>query len=102
MNRGYSLIIVMVLFFQCGFSQDVPLFQAKEPINLRIHGSIKSIKKKSNDSTFVTGKLQYKKESGEWMEVKGKARVRGNYRLENCYFPPLKLRFAKKDVASSL
>jgi len=102
MNKRYSLIIAMVLFFHCGFSQDVPLFKAKDPVNLRISGSIKSIKKKSNDSTFVTGKLQYEKNPGEWMEVHGQARVRGNYRLQNCYFPPLKLKFAKKNVATTL
>jgi len=30
------------------------------------------------------------------------ARVRGNFRLRNCYFPPLKLNFKKKEVSSTV
>lgn len=100
MKTKYTLI-VLILLFNRSIAQDVPLFQSKEPVNLQITGSVKNIKKNSNDSTFVTGKFLYQKDK-EWIPVPAEARVRGNFRLKNCYFPPIKLKFDKKDVASTI
>jgi hypothetical protein len=94
--------MTLVILCTCSFGQDVPLFQSKEAINVRITGSIKSIKKKSNDSTLVAGKFLYEQGADQWIAVPVQARVRGNYRLENCFFPPLKLKFNKKDVEPTL
>jgi len=102
MKKRYGLAMTLVILLTCSFGQDVPLFQSKEAINVRITGSIKSIKKKSNDSTLVTGKFQYAQGPDQWVTVPVQARVRGNYRLKNCYFPPLKLKFNKKNVESTL
>jgi hypothetical protein len=100
MKTKYTFI-VLILLFNRSLAQDIPLFQSQEPVNLRITGSVKSIKKNSNDSTFVTGKFQYQKDK-EWVTVPAEARVRGNFRLNNCYFPPVKLKFNKKDVESTI
>jgi hypothetical protein len=100
MKTKYTFI-VLILLFNRSLAQDVPLFQSQEPVNLRITGSVKSIKKNSNDSTFVTGKFLYQKDK-EWVTVPAEARVRGHFRLNNCYFPPLKLKFNKQDVASTI
>lgn len=100
MKTKYTLI-VLILLFNRSLAQDVPLFQSKEPVNLRITGSIKSIKKKSNDSTFVTGKFLYEQDK-QWVTVPAEARVRGNFRLKNCYFPPLKLKFKGKNVEATI
>jgi hypothetical protein len=102
MKKYFGVLMLLVFLFANSFAQDVPLFQSKDIINLRISGSIKSIKKNSNDSTFVTGKFQYESDSNQWIDVAVQARVRGNFRLKNCYFPPLKLKFSKKDVAQTL
>jgi len=102
MKKNYYLLIVLLTLCLPAASQNVPLFQTKEPMNLRASGSIKSIKKKTNDSTFVTGKFQYETVPGNWATVVSKNRVRGNYRLRNCFFPPLKLKFSKKDVDSTV
>ncbi|HPH45545.1 MAG TPA: hypothetical protein PLJ60_01975 [Chryseolinea sp.] len=102
MKQCYGILFFLIILFKPSFGQNVPLFQKKEIINIRISGSIKSIKKKSNDSTFVSGKFQYDKGNDQWATIPTKARVRGNYRLRNCYFPPIKLKFNKKEVASTL
>lgn len=101
MKRKYSLFFILLILFTGSFAQNVPLFRTHEPLELRATGSIKSIKKKSNDSTLVAGKFQYKQDS-LWITVPVQTRVRGNYRLKNCYFPPLKLKFKKGDVAGSV
>ncbi len=100
MKTNYILILLINLSIGT-LAQDVPLFQAQEPLNLRITGSIKSIKKNSNDSTLVTGKFLYQQDS-QWITVPVQARVRGNFRLRNCYFPPLKVKFNKADVEQTV
>ncbi len=102
MKKSYTLLMLLVFLSLISNGQNIPLFQRKEAINLRITGSIKSIKKKSNDSMFVAGKFQYEQGPDQWITVSTQARVRGNYRLKNCFFPPLKLKFNKKDVVSTL
>lgn len=94
--------IAGILIFNYSFGQDVPLFRTTDTLNIRASGSIKSIKKNSNDSTFVIGKFQYEQDPDQWITVPVQARVRGNFRLNNCYFPPLKLKFNKKEVSSTL
>jgi len=101
MKRGYRLTLILLILSTRSFSQDVKLFQSQEPLQLRTTGSIKSIKKKSNDSTLVTGKFEYKQDT-LWVPVPVRARVRGNFRLNNCFFPPLKLKFNKKETTSTI
>ncbi len=102
MKTSYCPWAILLFIFTNSFSQDIPLFESREPVNLRATGSIKSIKKQSNDSTFVTGKFEYEQARDQWVTLAVHARVRGNFRLRYCYFPPLKLKFGKKDVASTL
>jgi hypothetical protein len=99
--RNAATIAILVLYITRTHAQDVPLFKSHDPLNLRATGSIKSIKKSSNDSTFVAGKFEFE-ENGTWTEVKVETRVRGNYRLKNCYFPPLKVQFKKKDLKGTM
>jgi hypothetical protein len=102
MEKNFSLLVVMAVLFVSARAQDTPLFLSKEPLNIQASGSIKSIKKNTNDSTFVLGKFQYEESPGKWVTVVSQNRVRGNFRLAKCVFPPLKLKFAKKHVASTL
>jgi len=99
--RNTATIAILVFFVTLSRAQDVPLFKSQNPLNIRATGSIKSIKKNSNDSTLVAGKFEFE-ENGKWTLVKVESRVRGNYRLRNCYFPPLKVEFKKKDVQGTV
>lgn len=101
MKRSYILTGILFILFTRSFSQDAVLFQTQEPVHLRATGSVKSIKKNSNDSTLVTGKFEYQQDT-MWITVPVKSRVRGNFRLKNCFFPPLKVKFSKKDVAATI
>lgn len=44
----------------------------------------------------------YEQAPDQWTTLSVKARVRGNFRLKNCRFPPLKLKFEKKEIASTV
>lgn len=96
------LLFFFALITLSGRSQDAnPLFTSQQPLSVKITGSIKSIKKNTNDSTFIVGKFMYKGADGSWVIIPTEARTRGNFRLKNCYFPPLKLKLNKQDVAST-
>ncbi|MFZ2905597.1 MAG: hypothetical protein WAZ98_05290 [Cyclobacteriaceae bacterium] len=100
MKKSFGLSLLFAFLVTHSFSQDVPLFKTQEPLAIRATGSVKAIKKNSNDSTLVAGKFEYK-QGDQWITVPVKTRVRGNFRLKNCYFPPLKVKFKKNDVINT-
>ncbi len=71
-----------------------PLFSSEEPLPLKLSYSIKEVRYKTNDSTYLKTVIHYK-ESDEWDSVKVKIRARGNFRRINCYHVPIKLKFKK-------
>jgi hypothetical protein len=103
MKRFFFVSLLLLSIMINGFGQEVSeLFLSSEPINIQVTGSVKSIKKNTNDSTFVTRKFRYEESPNKWTEVPTEARTRGNFRLKYCYFPPIKLKFNKEDVQSTI
>ena len=76
------------------------LFSTEEPLSIRLNYSNRDLKKQTNDSTYVDSELWYHEDDGNWHQLDVKMRTRGNYRLQNCYFPPVKLKI-KKSVAKA-
>ena len=74
------------------------LFRSSEVLPLRMRYSQKDLRRLTNDSTYMTTFLAYQAADGVWKDIDVKMRVRGNYRLKNCYFPPVKLKI-KNPVA---
>ncbi|WP_268034784.1 hypothetical protein [Algoriphagus sp. PAP.12] len=89
------LLLVLVVGISTTKAQS-PLFASDEILDLKLKFSVKDIRKDSNDSTYVDEVIWFKNESGEWEELEVEMRTRGNFRLNNCYFPPLRLKFKKK------
>lgn len=103
MKRKFFLVFLLCAIGQSINAQtETPLFLSSEALNLQATGSVKSIKKNTNDSTFVSAKFQYETSPGKWMTIPTEARTRGNFRLRYCYFPPLKLKFRKADISSTV
>lgn len=71
------------------------LFRSQKTLPLKLSFSNKEIKKKTNDSTYINTTVSYANEDGEWKELEVELRVRGLFRLNNCYFPPLKMKIKK-------
>ncbi|WP_296702399.1 hypothetical protein [Algoriphagus sp.] len=86
------------------FGQDSQnIFSEQEPLEIKMKFSVKDIKKESNDSTYVESFLQYKnEETGLWDSLDIDLRVRGNFRLANCYYPPLRLKIKKKQSKGTI
>ena len=72
------------------------LFLNQDILPVKMSYSNKLIKKETNDSTYSKTNFQYKGTDGNWKELEIDIRVRGNFRLKNCDFAPLKLKINKK------
>ena len=91
--------IAFCLFIFSGIkAQDMaPLFASQEPLEMKMSFSIKDLRKNTNDSTYMDTSVEFKTEDGDWEQVDAEIRTRGNFRLDNCYYPPMRLKVKKRD-----
>lgn len=75
-----------------------PLFTDQQALTLKLTSSIKDIKKKTNDSTYLPAHLYVKNASGAWDSIAIEVRARGIFRRKNCYFAPIRIK-VKKEAA---
>lgn len=114
MNKllSYFILFVNILFFTQTIAQEpvqnensqlVPkIFLEDEPLPIKLSFAIKDVKKNTNDSTYIDTSLFYQLKDGTEHELEIKLRSRGNYRLKNCYFPPIKMKLKKKETKNTL
>lgn len=103
------LLTFVLLAGPSGFSQNdgdpqhetTPLFETRDPLPISIRASIRSLKRDTNDSTYLDGTLSFGS-PGASDSVSMRLRARGNFRRTQCYFAPVKLKFRKKDVAGTV
>jgi hypothetical protein len=102
----YSARVFTALLLTCqlpiaGFGQSpslTPLFQEEKPLTIRLKVSLKSIRKDTDDSTYIASTLYYKDgEKTSWDSISMRIRARGNFRRENCYFVPMRIKMKKGD-----
>ena len=104
-------IIYILLIFHFGitsntYAQESPknedskkiskLFRNQNILPIKLSYSTKSIKRDTNDSTYIKTILSYKLESDLWNDLDVEFRARGNFRRKNCYFAPIKIKIKKK------
>ncbi len=97
-----KLVFISALFIFASWSdvqaQDRSgLFENPGPLELKLDFSFKQLKKETNDSTLMEEVMYYREGSADWDSIKVQMRKRGNFRLQNCYFPPVKLNIKKKE-----
>lgn len=78
------------------------LFRTDENLELKLTFSRKELKRETNDSTYSVTRFAYKTKDGSWDSLTTEIRVRGNYRLKKCTFPPLKLKIPKAERKGTL
>jgi hypothetical protein len=79
-----------------------PLFGSEVPLLLQLRYSNKDMKRDTNDSTYLQSMVWFKEANTSWDSLPVDLRARGNFRRENCYFAPLKLKFRKGNTKGSL
>lgn len=109
MDKRTILLFLIHIFlfpnfsFSQDYNKDLPknlseLFMDNEIMYVSLRYSNKDIKKETNDSTFITTQLKYKNTDKNWDSLEVRLRRRGNFRLKNCYYAPIKVKIKKKEA----
>ena len=77
------------------------LFKDQAPLKIKLSYSNKDLNKNTNDSTFINTTMAYNHE-GKWSEIEVRLRAGGNFRRNQCYFPPVKMKIKKKNYQGTL
>ncbi len=110
-KRAILLLLIPTLFTSTFYSQEYSKDFPERPISelfsdstimpISLTYSNKDIKKETNDSTYITTYLRYKDDNTDWDSLEVRLRRRGNFRLKNCYYVPLKIKIKKKKAKES-
>ena len=95
-------ISAQVPYANLEFKEPNKLFQSETPLSVKWKYSNKDMRKKTNDSTFLDCVLSYQQEDGSWDSLEVQVRARGNWRQENCFLTPVKLRIKKEQRKGTL
>ncbi len=108
----YVFLLFIFILYNNSYSQNIKdsvqieqasiLFRSQEILPIKLSYSIKEIKKYTNDSTYIKTDLSYQLEEGSWNILGVELRCRGNFRLNNCYFPPIKVKIGKSASKGTL
>ncbi len=95
------LLIIGVASTSSG--QEMPdFFDSDEILEVKMKFSVKEMKYETNDSTYLDSYFYYKDEKGTWDSVFVDLRARGNFRRDNCYYPPIRMKVKKKNAKGSI
>jgi len=72
------------------------LFEDSTPLETSIRVSIQEVKKNTSDSSYTMESLHFKNSEGKMDSILISIRGRGNFRYQECYYPPLKINIKKK------
>jgi hypothetical protein len=78
------------------------LFADSKPLDIALKVSIEQVKDNTGDTLYEAHLLKYRNSNGTFDSVSTNMRVRGKFRLAECYFPPLSLKFKKEDIKGTL
>ncbi len=109
-NRIYLLVLFLLSFAApslIGQEQTTPksiyqyFYQLEEAIpTIKVKTDLKQLIKKKDKEEYQAAHFTFLANSGDTLEMKAKIRSRGNVRKEVCYYPPIKVKFKKKDLAA--
>ncbi len=94
------LLITGVIFGQNELKSD-KLYKDQTPLEIKLGYSNNDLNRNTNDSTFIITSMAYLNE-GKWAEIEVNLRARGNFRRNECYFPPVKMKIKKKQYEGTL
>lgn len=78
------------------------LFRDTVPLLVRLEYSNRDLLRETNDSTYMETVLHYKDGQAPWDSIPVRIRARGNYRKENCFLAPIKIKIKKKKAKGTL
>ncbi len=97
------LICLISMSTSLVFAQEAdPLFQSDEILQVTIEGPLGTLIKEKSKEEYLNGFFRYSDADGSPVEFDLKFRARGNFRHENCDYPPVRLNFKKSQTKNTL
>jgi len=102
-TRCFMLALFLNILFHTSFAQSSSrLFASTEPIIIESSTSMKASKKAAHDSLYAAKSVRFSEDGTTWHTLDIARKARGNFRLEHCYFPPLKVKLKSKNVKGTV
>ena len=92
LKSKFTVLIFLLAGLDCPALNADPLFSSAGSISLTLVSDFTSLLKEKDKNAQYPGTLIYEK-AGQTHEIKVELQVRGNFRLENCRVPGLRIRF---------
>ena len=98
MNRKFNAFVCCLFVISASAQVEKDsLFSKTDPLDIAFSMSIKTIKNSKVDSLYFKYKMYYRNEAGVTDSINIGLKRRGNFRLRECYFPPLWMKIEKKN-----
>lgn len=93
-----------------GFAQQIgieepeatKLFRKDKVLKIKLDYSNKKVKSETNDSTYIKTRLLVLDKENMWDTLNVSIRSRGNFRLANCYYAPIKMKIKKAEAKGTV
>ncbi len=104
MKRKIILAVFSILWisYLSGQGRMDSLFGTQVPLKIGLAISTNEVRESKKDSTYIKHVLFYQDASGRYDSLKVEIKSRGNFRLRECYFPPLSVKIKKNDAKGTL
>ena len=79
-----------------------PLFQSNDVLQVTLEAPLNTLVRKKSKEDYLTGLFRYTDADGSRIEFDVKLRARGNFRHDNCDYPPVWLRLKKSQTKNTL
>ena len=97
------LILTILMTSSLVFAQEAdPLFQSDEILQVTIEGPLSTLIDEKSKEDYLSGHFRYTEADGTAVDFDLKFRARGNFRHENCDYPPVRLNFKKSQTKNTL
>ena len=103
-KSGIPFLLVL-LFLEAHLKGQIPadsLFSSRAPLDISLKISINSIKDSKKDSVYLTHMLSFRQAPGPYDSIKVDLKGRGNFRMRECYFPPLWIKIKSADAKGTV
>jgi len=107
--RCWTVVVLLVAsFFQVApvaaqpVDEPDPLFRSDEILQARLTGPLFTLIDKKSKEDYLQGQLSIVDDDGETLQFDLRFRARGNFRHENCDYPPVRLNFKKSQTKDTL
>lgn len=97
------LICSILMASSLAFAEEAdPLFQSNEILQVTIEGPFDTLISEKSKEDYLDGHFRYTEADGTPVEFDLKFRARGNFRHENCAYPPVRLNFKTSQTKKTL